>query len=151
MGALLPEAALVHDHDLVGMLDGGKPMGHHNGGTACHQPVHGILDQGLGLCVDIGSGLVHDQNGRVIGQGPGEGEKLPLSGGQGGATLRHSFLVAVFQITDELVRIDEFRGFHDFRFGDVLISQPDIALDVAGEQEYILLHLAHGPAEGGFV
>ena len=37
MGALLPDLALVHDHDSVRMLDGGKPVGHHDGSAILHE------------------------------------------------------------------------------------------------------------------
>ena len=43
MGAFLPDLALVHDDDLVAVLDGGQAVCHDDGGTALHQLVQRIV------------------------------------------------------------------------------------------------------------
>ena len=52
VGAALDDAAVVQDHDGVGVLDGGQPVGDDKGGAAGHQGVHAALDDGLGVGVD---------------------------------------------------------------------------------------------------
>ena len=73
MSTLLPNFALVHDHDAVRVLDSGKPVGHHDGGAIQHDFFQGFLDQKLRLCVNVGGGFVHDQNAGPMGKGPGKG------------------------------------------------------------------------------
>ena len=69
MGALLPQLTVVHDHNLIRMLNSGEPMGHHNGCPPLHHLGHGLLNQALGFGVDVGRGFVHDQHIRVKSQG----------------------------------------------------------------------------------
>ena len=40
-------------------------MGDDQRRAATHQAVHGVLDQGLGLAVEAGGGLVQDQDRRI--------------------------------------------------------------------------------------
>ena len=44
MSTLLSDFALVHDHDAVCVLDGGKPVGDHYGGAVQHDFFQGLLD-----------------------------------------------------------------------------------------------------------
>lgn len=53
MAAGLFDAALVHDDDLVCVLDGGKSVGYHNGGTALHELFQSLGDQAFGFCIII--------------------------------------------------------------------------------------------------
>ena len=147
MGALLPDLALVHDDDPVGILDGGKPVGHDQGGAALHELAQRILNEGLRLGVDVGGGFVQNQHGGLEGQRPCKGQQLPLSGGEGRAPLDDLAVVAVFQMGNEGVGVDIFGRLHDLLIGDALLVQPDIALHIAGEQEHILQHLPHAGAQ----
>src|SRR5699024_5576807 len=52
VGAALDDAAVVQDHDGVGVLDGGQPVSDDKGGAPGHQGVHAPLDDGLGVGVD---------------------------------------------------------------------------------------------------
>ncbi len=62
MGALLGDAALVHDHDQIRLTDGGEAVGDDEGGPAAEEAAQGLLDQALGLGSDAAGGLVQDQD-----------------------------------------------------------------------------------------
>ena len=81
--------------------------------------------------------------------GPGEGQKLPLTGGEVVATLSDHFVQPTFQPGDEGVGIDIAAGLPDFFLGEVFFPEGDVAPDRAGEQEHILQHLTEMAAEGG--
>ena len=79
VGSPLDDPALLHDHDTVGILDCGKPVGDDKGGASLHQGVHAGLHQLLGAGVNGGRRFVQDEGGRVGHGGPGDGQKLALS------------------------------------------------------------------------
>ena len=62
MGSLLAQFPLVQYEDLVGFLDGGKPVGDHDRGRAFQELTDGLLDQGLGRGIDVGGRLVENEN-----------------------------------------------------------------------------------------
>ena len=92
-------------------------MGHHNGGAALHEPLHGVLNQHFRFGINVGSGLVHDQNGGVKGQRPGKAQKLPLTGGKGGATLGYRSFIALLQLGNKAISIDKFGCTADLTIG----------------------------------
>ena len=57
----------------------------------------------LDLDVDGAGGVVEHQDRRVEQQGPGDGDALALTAGQGVAALAHDRVVAVGELPDELV------------------------------------------------
>ena len=68
------DPALLQDHDHVGILHGGKPVGDDKDRAALHQPVHPPLHDGLGAGVDGGGGLVQNHHRRIGHGGPGDGQ-----------------------------------------------------------------------------
>ena len=58
MGTAFPDLAFVHHNDLIGVLNGGQAVRHHNGGSASHQRFQGFLNPLLRLGVDVGGSLV---------------------------------------------------------------------------------------------
>ena len=82
-----------------------------------------------------------------MGKGSGKGQQLSLPCGKGGAPLRHPLVIASRQPVDEPVRVDLPGRLSDGLVGDRLLPQTDVALDVAGEDKYVLLDLSDGPAD----
>ena len=107
----------------------------------------GLLDPLLCLCVDVGRGLIQDEDPGVKGQGAGKGEQLPLPGGEGGSPLGDLLVVARRKPLDETAGVDLPGGLHDGLIRDILIAQADVAADVPGEDEHVLLDLSDGPAD----
>ena len=65
------------DHPVAQRQKGG-PVGRHDHGATDHQPAHGGQHALLGGAVEIGGGLVEEEEGRVPDKGPGQGHPLAL-------------------------------------------------------------------------
>jgi len=63
--APLHHVALLEDEDDVGAADGREAMRDDEARTTAHELVHGALDELLRAGVDIGRGLVEDEDGLV--------------------------------------------------------------------------------------
>ena len=105
MCARLQDMAVAHDHDLVRILDGGEPVGHHEAGAALHEPVEGMLDMQLRAGVDVRRGLVEDQDGGLGEEDARDAEELALAGGKRGRVPAEHGVVALGELLDELVRM----------------------------------------------
>ena len=70
--------AVFHDHNQIGILNGGKTVGNDKDGAAVHQSVHAFLYQRLCSGIDAAGGFVQDHD-RWIGHGsPGNVQQLAL-------------------------------------------------------------------------
>ena len=147
MVAAFADLTLVHDNDLIAILDGGQAVSHDDGGTALHQLVQRILDQRFGLCVDVGGSFVQNQHGRLECQGTCKGQQLTLTGREGCAALDDLMIIAAIQLLDKAVGVDVFGSFHHICIADAFFAQTDVALDIAGKEEHILQHLANVTAQ----
>lgn len=141
MRSRFPDPAVVHDDDRVGVLDGGEAVGDHNGRASPHQMFQRLGDHALRLGVDIGGRLVEHEDGGIVGERPGKGEELALSGGKCASALGHRLVVAARELFDKVVRIDNPGGALCSLQGNRLVAKRDIALDVPGEEKDVLLHL----------
>ena len=83
MGAFFDDAAVLDDENLVGVPDRRQAVG--DDGLAPGELGDGGLDQVLVLRVDAGRGLVQNDDGRVLKDGPGNGNPLFFTAGQGTA------------------------------------------------------------------
>ena len=102
---LLDDVALFHKQNGVRVPDGGQAVGNDEAGAPPHEPLHGLADLHLGAGVYAGGGLVQDQDGRVAQEHPGDGEQLPLAGGQvAGLVVQHR-VIAVGHGADEVVHL----------------------------------------------
>ena len=79
VAASLYNTSMVKDHDDVGVLDRGEPVGYDESGPSVHEPVHTGLYQGLGVGIDGGGRLVKYHNGRICHCGPCYGYELSLA------------------------------------------------------------------------
>ena len=92
----------------------------------------------LALQVDVGGGLVEDQDPRVGDQRAGEREQLALPGRQLGSALADLGVVAVGQLGDELIGSDRPRGRRDLLVAGVGAAEGDVLPHRPGEQERLL-------------
>lgn len=88
MAARGPAQAVLHDEDLVGVDDGGEPVGDGDHGAAGGDPDDGVMDRGLGQPVQLGGRLVQQQDLGLAHQGPGQCDALALAAGDDGAVQR---------------------------------------------------------------
>ena len=82
MGAPGRDVSILQHQDLIGVHDGGKPVGYHDQRFFFCQPADGLLQLILVFRVNEGRGLVQNDDGRVLEDGPGDGKALPLPAGQ---------------------------------------------------------------------
>ena len=66
MRTTLTDFALVHDDDLIRMLDGGKPVRDHDRRPAFHQFPERLRDQALRLRVNVRRRLVQHKDCRLV-------------------------------------------------------------------------------------
>ena len=100
MAALLHDAAVVEDQDLVGLPHGRQPVGDDQRGAPLERGGQRQLHGGLGLAVEVGGGLVeHHDLGRLEEQ-PGDGQPLLLASGEAVAAVAHHRVEAVGQGVD---------------------------------------------------
>ena len=147
MVAAFHDPPLVHDHDLIGMLNGGKSVRHHDGGSARHKLLKRLCDQALRLRIDVGGCLIQHQNFGIVGKRSRKGKQLSLSCGEGGAALRHRLVIPAGKLFDEGICVDVLRRSLNFFHRHVAVAQGNISLDIPGKQKYILLHLSDCPSE----
>ena len=88
------------------MADRRQPVGDHDRGPACHQAPQTLLDQALGVHVDVGGCLIEDKYARIGDQRSRERDQLALAGRQLHAALADLRVVAVLELRDEFVGAD---------------------------------------------
>ena len=74
--------AAVDHQDLVGVADGGEPVGDHQRGPARQGVVQRLLHGGLGLGVQVRGGLVEHHDVGGLEQQPGDRQPLLLAAGE---------------------------------------------------------------------
>ena len=115
VGTPLDDAAMVQDHDAVGVHDGAEAVRDDEYGSAMHQGIHTVLDQLLGTGVDGGGGFVQDHDRRIGHSGPGNGDQLPLTLRQAATVVGQLCIIALGQTGDEIVGIGQL-GCGDARY-----------------------------------
>lgn len=103
MPALLHEAAVADDQNLIGMAHGLEAMCNHDNGFIPRQRLDGPLQPVLIFRVHIGCGLVENDDGGVFQHGARNGNALPLAAGKVGAASADDRIVAVGQRLDEII------------------------------------------------
>ncbi len=91
----LDDAAMVHDDNFIGILNGGKAVRNDETGAIFHQVHHRVLNFLLSSCVNTGGGLIQNQYARIGEKGSADGEKLALSLGKTGAGLNKNRIIAI--------------------------------------------------------
>lgn len=142
VGALLGDAPVLHHQDLVGILHSGQTVRDGDEGLAAGQLGERLLDEVLVLRVDAGSGLVQNDDGRVLQDSPCNGDALLLAAGQGAAALAHHGVVAVRQLHDEVVAAGFLCRRDHLVLRGVRSAEQDVGADGVMEQIHVLEH--HG-------
>ena len=138
VGAFFGDAAVLDDKDLVGVPDRRQAVGDGDDGPAPGELGDGGLDQVLVLRVDAGRGLVQNDDGRVLKDGPGNGNPLFFTAGQGTAALADYRVVTLWQSHDKAVAAGFFCRFDHLLLRGVRLSEADIRPDRVVEKVDIL-------------
>ncbi len=88
MGAPLDDAAVLEHEQQVSGADRGQPVRDHDRRTPIQRLGERLLHRRLGGGVQVGGGLVQDDDPRARQQRPGDGQALPLPT-RGGTRVRH--------------------------------------------------------------
>ncbi len=97
MRALLDDPAVLEHDDPACVPDRGEAVGDHDRGPSCDEPPHTLLDQALGVDVDVRGGLVEHQDPRVGDERPRERDQLALARRKLYAALTDLRIVAVLE------------------------------------------------------
>src|SRR5215212_419361 len=144
VGALLDDPAAVDDQDPVGVDDGRQPVGDDQAGPALEGGGQGPLDLHLGLGVEVGGGLVEDDDGRVGQQQPGDGQALLLPARQPVAALADHRLPPFGQAFDQVQDPGPPAGVLDLLQARVRPGVAEVGQDGVVEQVRVLGDQADG-------
>ncbi len=95
MVSLLYDPAVFQHQNLIRISDSFQAMGDHDNGFASCQFPYGVLQMMLIFRIDIGGGLVKDNNGGILEHGPGNGNPLLLAAGEDGAAFTDNGVIAI--------------------------------------------------------
>ena len=147
MGALLDDAPVVEDDDLVGITDGGEAVGDDKGGAPLHDGVHASLYHLLGTGVDTGGCLVENEDGGIGYGSTGDGKELALSLAEVASVAAEGCVIAVGESADEVVGTNQLSRLDTFLIGGIELAVTDIVEDGACEEVGLLEDDAHALAQ----
>ena len=140
MGADVRDAAALHDEDAVGVLDGGHTLRDDDLRGLRDEVAEALTNQGVGLRVDRGGGVVEDQNLRLLQDRTGDAETLLLTTGDVGTALGDEGVVLVREGLDELVRLGELTCGDELFVTRLRVAPAEVLCDGAGEEDVLLKH-----------
>ncbi|MPL60848.1 hypothetical protein SDC9_06410 [bioreactor metagenome] len=153
MAALFDDAAAVEHDDAVHLGDGRQPVRDGKHGLALHHPGQRLLDLRLDLAVERRGRLVQHQDRRVLEEGAGERDALPLPAREPHAAFAKRRVIAavaleIDEATDELVGLGRLRGGDHLGLGRVGAAVEDVLARRAVEHRGLLRDHADLPAQG---
>ena len=149
MAALLQNLAVGQHDDVVGVLDGGQPVGYDQHRADRAHLFQRILNQDLGLGVDVCRGFVQNHDTGLVQDRPRKAQQLPLPGREVVAALADLLVQTVVKLGDKLVGVHIAADPQDLLIRDALLPQDDVAADRTREKEHILQHLPEMAAQRG--
>ena len=144
--AMLSDRAVFQHEDLIRRHQRGDAVADENDRGLAHVLLEVGADLRVGLRVHGGEGVVKDQNGRLLGQGAGNGCPLLLAAGQGNAPFADKGVKAAWKLVHRPLQTGRLGGAAhlaqiEFRPGD-----GDVFRNAAGEQKGLLKYESHIPA-----
>ena len=133
------DAVLCDDDDLIGVPDGGEPVGDGDRGAVPGEFFQALLDPALALVVQGARGLVEDEDGRILQEYAGDGDALFLPAGKPCPAFTDEGVIAVREFADKVVDIGAPGGFNDLVHGGARSAVGDVVPDGAGEEIDVLL------------
>ena len=114
MGTDRLNVSAVQDHNLIGMHNGGDPLGDDDFCGTFQISRKSLADSGLGGGVYGAGGVIQNQDLRMTKQRTGNAEALLLTAGETGTALPQLSFIAMGQIPDEFVHAGNGTGLFDF-------------------------------------
>ena len=138
---------VFHDDDQVGIMNGGEAVGNNQRSPPLEKTFQSLLNDDLGLGIDISRRFVEDQNPGVGEDRPGKTDELPLTLTQVTASFLQYGIVTFVQPHDKIVGTYGFRRFNHFLFRGEFTTVDNVFPDSIGEQERLLKNHPDLPAE----
>lgn len=138
MSTPLDNTAILYHQNLIGVLDGSQPVGDGEDCFPLCQSGQSLLDQVFILRVYAGGRFIKDDDRGVLQNGPGDGDALLLSSGEGRAAFSNHGVIAVRQGRDEVMAARSFCGSYYLLMGGIGAAEFDIVLHTVLEEIHIL-------------
>ena len=94
MSAVADKFAVVEEQASGDVFQGSHAVGDDEGGSVFGESFQGVLDEAVAFIVECGGGFVEDQDRRVLEEGSGDGDPLPLATGKGAAAFAQNRIEA---------------------------------------------------------
>ena len=143
------DVAVFHVENHVGIQNGRQAMGNDKAGAALHEFCHGLLDEHLGVGVNVGGGFVQNHDFRVGSDGARNREKLTFPLGNVLRALGKYHVIAARQGFDKVVGASRLGGGDDFALWHVLFRIADVISDAAFKEPGVLEDHAKAVAQFG--
>ena len=147
VGAALDDAPLAQDDDLVDVAEGAEAVGDHQHRPPCEQRVERPHHLALSLDVEVGGGLVEDEDGSVMEDRSGDRQALALAAGEVLALLAHVGVVPLGQAGDGVVDVRLAGGLGDLVIAGLGPAQGDVLANAALEEHRVLENQAGAGAQ----
>src|SRR5437867_7193901 len=134
MGPLFDDSAGVEDENPVRPTHGRYPMSDHEGGPAMHQAGQSLANKRFRFRIDGRGGLVQDQDGWVVHDGPSQGDSLDLPAAEPLPALPDLGPEPFGQGPYEVERVGHPRRFPDLLLGGLGTRIADVVFDGAREE-----------------
>ena len=79
MGSVFVDPAAVQHQDPIGGVDRREPMRDGDARSPREKSSHRLPDERFGFRIDARRRFVQDENGRIVHEGPGDGQQLALA------------------------------------------------------------------------
>lgn len=140
MVSLLYNLPILKYRDDISILDRGKPMSHHDSGSASHNTIQCLLDHTLWLNIKRTRCFIKKKDGWIFYDGTGNGNPLLLTSRKLDASLPNPSWVAFWEGTYEGVCIRKFSCLNDLWFRGTILSIEDVLINGGGKECWFLLN-----------
>lgn len=138
MRPLFDNLPVIYNQHLVCIPDRSETVGDNKAGPPFHEPQKRLLDMCLSAGVYTACRFIQDQYARVCQDGPGYGKELPLPLTEVAGTFIELCLIAMGQLTDEIIGICHPGCTHNLFIGCIQPSVTDILYNCVGKEEGVL-------------
>lgn len=138
--AMLHNAPVIDDQNLICMAHGFQPVGDHDDGLIPSECLDSFLQSVLILGVDVCRCLVQNDDMCVLQHGTRNGNALFFTAGNAGAAIADDRIVTIRQSLDEVVTASLFWCRDHFVVRGVRSAEFDIVFDGIGKEVNILEH-----------
>ena len=133
MAALLGNAAIVQDDDVVGVSQGGDAVGDEDGSAVSHELAQVSENGFFSLGIHCRERVVQDQDAGQANQGAGQGGALLLAPGEGDAAFADQGVETAFEILDISFNLGLFGGCQDLFLASLVGAVGYIGTDSIGK------------------